>query len=86
MQGTIVLKVMEGARRAKEATKLGEEYIERMERLEEREALAWLWKSEIDVDKETVLKLFEKPLRRVWTRRGYSQRWIDKQFRLLTSR
>jgi hypothetical protein len=75
----IVLAHQEAMRR-KESTKFSDEFIRIQERNAERNALHWLHRADIDVDRAKVLALFEPILRRYWTRCGYSQSWINRQF------
>jgi hypothetical protein len=59
-------------------------FRERLDKLVEHEALAWLRKDVTEQDRARTIHLYGEALRRNWTRRGYSQSWIDKQIGVLT--
>jgi hypothetical protein len=75
----IFLATKEATRPVKE-TRLSDGFIGNQEKQAERNALLWLHRAEVDVDKQAVLRLHEVPLRRYWTKCRYSKEWIDKQF------
>lgn len=80
MRATQKIFMPKQATRPVEQTKPSEDYIKRSEKIAERNALLWLHRAEIDVDRAKVLRLHQIPLRRYWAKCGYSQSWIDKQF------